>query len=69
MQSLLVIFKACKFFMLRVRQIHTIDSFSKKEEDLATAILRTKSKPNRLIVDEAVNDDNSVVCLSQVSID
>lgn len=36
-------------------------------KDLETAILRTKSKPNRLLVDEAINDDNSVVSLSQVS--
>ena len=34
--------------------------------DLATAILRTKARPNRLLVEDAVNDDNSVVALSQV---
>ena len=38
-------------------------------DDLATAILRTKAKPNRLIVEEAVNDDNSVVALSQDKMD
>ena len=38
-------------------------------DDLATAILRTKSKPNRLLVEEAVNDDNSVVALSQEKMD
>ncbi|RWS17148.1 transitional endoplasmic reticulum ATPase-like protein [Dinothrombium tinctorium] len=38
-------------------------------EDLATAILKTKTKPNRLIVEEAVNDDNSVVALSQAKMD
>uniref|UniRef100_F6VLN4 Transitional endoplasmic reticulum ATPase n=1 Tax=Ciona intestinalis TaxID=7719 RepID=F6VLN4_CIOIN len=36
----------------------------KDDKDLATAILRTKSKPNRLIVEDAVVDDNSVVSLS-----
>lgn len=36
-------------------------------EDLATAILKRKDRPNRLIVEEAQNDDNSVVSLSQVS--
>jgi len=41
-------------------------TYSKKEADLATAILRTKSKPNRLLVEEAINDDNSVVSMSQV---
>ncbi|XP_054162471.1 transitional endoplasmic reticulum ATPase [Oppia nitens] len=38
-------------------------------EDLATAILKTKQKPNRLLVEEAANDDNSVVALSQSKMD
>lgn len=38
-----------------------------KDKDLATAILKKKDKPNRLIVDEAPSDDNSVVALSQVN--
>lgn len=33
------------------------------QDDTATAILRRKSSPNRLIVDDAVNDDNSVVSM------
>ena len=33
-------------------------------EELATAILNKKAKPNRLLVEDAVNDDNSVVALS-----
>lgn len=37
-----------------------------RQDDLATAILRKKDRPNRLIVEEAVNDDNSVIALSQV---
>uniref|UniRef100_A0A7S0ZAC4 Vesicle-fusing ATPase n=1 Tax=Timspurckia oligopyrenoides TaxID=708627 RepID=A0A7S0ZAC4_9RHOD len=36
----------------------------KKPEDFATAIMDKKKAPNRLLVDEAVNDDNSVVSLS-----
>jgi len=36
-------------------------------DDLATAILRRKAKPNRLLVEEAINEDNSVVSLSQVT--
>lgn len=36
----------------------------KNPEDLATAILKQKQKPNRLLVEEAINDDNSVVDLS-----
>jgi transitional endoplasmic reticulum ATPase len=38
-------------------------------EDLATAILKKKDKPNRLIVEEAPSDDNSVVALSQAKMD
>jgi len=41
-----------------------------KKEDLATKILESNNnKPNRLIVDDAVNDDNSVVSLSQAKMD
>lgn len=39
---------------------------SSKNDDLSTAILKQKSRPNRLIVDESINEDNSVVSLSQV---
>lgn len=42
--------------------------FSSNSDDLATAILKRKDRPNRLIVEEAVNDDNSVVSLSQVQL-
>lgn len=38
-------------------------------EDLSTAILNRKARPNRLIVEDAVNDDNSVVSLSQTKMD
>ena len=37
--------------------------------DPATAILRTKAKPNRLIVEDSSTDDNSVVSLSQAKMD
>jgi len=39
------------------------------QDDLATAILRRKAKPNRLLVEEAINEDNSVVSLSQPKMD
>jgi len=42
---------------------------NKGSEDLATAILKKKDKPNRLLVEEAVNDDNSVVAMSQEKMD
>ena len=34
------------------------------KKDFSTAILERKKSPNRLIVDDAVNDDNSVVTLN-----
>lgn len=42
---------------------------SHSTDDLATAILKRKDRPNRLIVEEATNDDNSVVSLSQAKMD
>merc|ERR1712001_586868 len=41
----------------------------KKQDDLETAILNRKAKPNRLLVEDAVNDDNSVVALSLAKMD
>jgi len=35
----------------------------KGKKDYSTAILERKKSPNRLVVDEATNDDNSVVAL------
>ena len=35
-----------------------------KKKDFSTAILERKKSPNRLVVDEAVNDDNSVIALN-----
>uniref|UniRef100_A0A674NGA2 Transitional endoplasmic reticulum ATPase n=1 Tax=Takifugu rubripes TaxID=31033 RepID=A0A674NGA2_TAKRU len=40
-----------------------------KNDDLSTAILKQKNRPNRLIVDESINEDNSVVSLSQTKMD
>jgi len=39
------------------------------EKDLSTAILNEKKKPNRLMVEDVVNDDNSIVALSQAKMD
>ncbi|KAI8524108.1 hypothetical protein RHMOL_Rhmol13G0124000 [Rhododendron molle] len=39
------------------------DSKGAPKKDFSTAILERKKSPNRLIVDEAVNDDNSVVAM------
>lgn len=40
-----------------------------KADNLATAILKQKEKPNRLIVEETINDDNSIITLSQKKMD
>ena len=37
---------------------------ARRKRDFSTAIMDKKRSPNRLIVDEATNDDNSVVALS-----
>ena len=42
---------------------------SAHREDLSTAILNRKAAPHRLIVEEALNDDNSVVSISQEKMD
>lgn len=42
--------------------------WSPKGEDFSTAILKQKHRPNRLIVDEALNEDSSIVSLSQVRV-
>lgn len=42
---------------------------STSADDLATAILKRKERPNRLIVEESASDDNSTVSLSQVKMD
>ncbi|XP_029355415.1 transitional endoplasmic reticulum ATPase-like [Echeneis naucrates] len=43
----------------------TSGSADPKGEDFSTAILKQKHRPNRLIVDEVLNEDSSIVNLSQ----
>ncbi len=40
-----------------------------KKKDFTTAILQKKKSPNRLMVEDAVNDDNSVVALHPKTMD
>jgi len=40
-----------------------------KKEDITTAILNQKPRANRLLVEDAINNDNSVVTLSQAKMD
>jgi transitional endoplasmic reticulum ATPase len=39
------------------------------KKSISDAITGKKKSPNRLIVDEALNDDNSVICLSPAKMD
>lgn len=39
------------------------------KRDFSTAILERKKSPNRLIVDEAINDDNSVVSMNPATME
>ena len=41
----------------------------RNEGDFSTAIVERKKSPNRLVVDEAINDDNSVVALHPESME
>ncbi|EFO86384.1 CRE-CDC-48.2 protein [Caenorhabditis remanei] len=45
------------------------DEKEKRNDELSTAILKDKSRPNRLIIDQSDNDDNSMVMLSQAKMD
>merc|ERR1712123_389471 len=56
-------------FFFGNREFNCTIAEPKKGDELATAILNRKSKPNRLIVEDAVNDDNSVVALSLAKMD
>ena len=38
-------------------------------DELATAILKKKERPNRLMVEESASDDNSCISLSQAKMD
>jgi len=40
-----------------------------KKAEINTAIMDKKKAPNRLVVDDALNDDNSVVCLSSAKME
>lgn len=50
--------------MNAVRNQLTVLEPETDQEKTATAILRRKNKPNSLVVDDATNDDNSVITLS-----
>jgi len=43
--------------------------FSQEEKDMSTAILRRKTAPNKLMVDDGLQDDNSVVHLSEATLE
>lgn len=43
--------------------------FCSQGDDLSIAILKRKDRPNRLLVEDATNDDNSIVSLSQAKMD
>jgi len=60
----------CLLFVVRLPTKFPNCKFNNyRSEDLSTAILKRKDRPNRLLVEESSNDDNSVVCLSQAKMD
>ncbi|XP_039038614.1 cell division control protein 48 homolog D-like, partial [Hibiscus syriacus] len=50
------------FFQIHLKHQLQVDNEGTKR-DFSTAILERNKAPNRLVVDEAVNDDNSVVAI------
>jgi hypothetical protein len=46
-----------------------MEGWYRYSSDLATAILKKKAAPNKLIVDDATNDDNSVCTLSTATME
>lgn len=42
---------------------------NKTADDVATAILRKKAAPNKLMVDDALTDDNSIIVMSEATMD
>lgn len=46
-----------------MKKFELLKSRKSSKKDYSTAILERKKSPNRLIVDEAINDDNSVVSM------
>lgn len=55
--------------LIEIFFVFALRIFSNRNDDLATAILKRKDRPNRLLVDDATNDDNSIVSLSQAKMD
>jgi transitional endoplasmic reticulum ATPase len=45
------------------------DRFRAKKKDTSTAILERKKGPHKLTVEEAKNDDNSVIEMTQAKMD
>ena len=50
-------------------RVHGCRKVATPGKDFSTAILERKKAPNRLIVDEAINDDNSVVALNPATME
>lgn len=56
----------CLFILKKdfwLKRMELLKSRKSSKKDYSTAILERKKSPNRLIVDEAINDDNSVVSM------
>ncbi|KAJ3088240.1 AAA ATPase cdc48 [Quaeritorhiza haematococci] len=53
----------------KLPEINPSDFSQEKADDPALAILKKKASPNKLLVDDATNDDNSVCCLSTATME
>ncbi|KAJ1568264.1 AAA ATPase cdc48 [Cladochytrium tenue] len=53
----------------KLPDINPSDLTQRDDNDTALAIMKSKASPNKLIVDDATNDDNSVCCLSNQTLE
>ncbi|KAL2914028.1 AAA ATPase cdc48 [Polyrhizophydium stewartii] len=53
----------------KLPEVNPSDLTQEKADDPALAILKKKASPNKLIVDDATNDDNSVCCMSTATME
>ncbi|KAJ3414744.1 AAA ATPase cdc48 [Chytridiales sp. JEL 0842] len=53
----------------KLSDVNPSDLSKTDKDDVGLAILKKKASPNKLIVDDATNDDNSVCCLSNATME
>jgi transitional endoplasmic reticulum ATPase len=68
-ESLLIIDILIKSFKWSKTSFYPINFAHRKKKDVATAILDRKKAPHKLTVEDAKNDDNSIIEMTQAKMD